>query len=153
MNDYFPDIDVDALSLMIELQREDPTYVTRGGFPEDVEALFLALNTPVVLDQVAEVDLEGMNKWEKLEHESNELFTLLTEAGKSLDNRDSSEKMAYFRTATTLLERLVGIQERSLNLRRLAQFQQTVVSIMDDVLDGDQRVAVRERLQAELRSE
>lgn len=153
MSDYFPDIDTDALVLMVELQRQDPEYILRGGFPEEIEALFLALNGQARPEKVKEQPLEELSKWEKLEQESEDLFRSLTEAGKTLDSRDNAEKMAYFRTATTLLERIVGLQERATNLKQLAQFQQTVLSIMDDVLDGDQRMAVRSRLEEAMRAD
>lgn len=156
MSDYYPNFPEETLtqlSLMVQLQKEDDTYILGGGYGIEVEELFLALNGPKSVSEPVLVDTEGMSKWDRLEHESNELFRALTEAGKNLDERDNAERMAYFRTATSLLDRIVGIQERALNLRKLAQFQQLVLSVMDDVLDGDQRVQVRARLEEAARGE
>lgn len=154
MSRYYPEIDEEALLLMIELQKEDPNYIFGGHFPAPIEELFKGLHAVQGVLMVAdEPDLDGMTKWEKLEHESNELFSALTEAGKGIKDRDNAERMSYFRTATQLLERIVGIQERALNVKKLAEFQQIVLSIMDDVLDGDQRTAVRKRLEDAARGE
>lgn len=154
MSDFYPSIDEETLILMIDLQKQDPTYVSRGGYPKPIEELFLALTAPKpAAAAVSAADMDNLTKWERLEQESNDLFSALTQTGLDLGNRDNAEKMAYFRTATSLLDRIVGLQERAMNLKRLAQFQQTILTIMDDVLDGDQRQGVRERLKAAMRSE
>lgn len=143
MSDFYPEISLEvqeSIVLLAELQGQDPEYLLRSPYSDDFLEIFTVKN------QVLTVDTTDMTKWEKLEHESNELFDALTAAGKDLKDKDNAERMAYFRTSTQLLERIVGIQERALNLKKLAEFQQLVLSIMDDVLDGDQRAQVRDRL-------
>lgn len=94
---------------------------------------------------------EGEAKWDWLERESASLLRELTEAKNGLDVRDNAEKMAYFRVATALLEKIVAIQERVLNLKHIGRFHQTVLGVMEDVLEPDQRTTVMERLRESLR--
>lgn len=138
---YYPQIDTDALELMIHLQKSDPEYIFGGGFSVQIEELFTALTRKPEMIAVP----EG-NAWDHLVQQIGDLHTELKTAGENLDAKDNAEKMAYFRVATSLLEKLVGLHERGLNLRRIGQFQQLVVQIMEDELDGDQRAKVRQRL-------
>jgi hypothetical protein len=158
MDYYYPDIDIQALLLMIELQKQDPDYIRGSDYGPEIEGLFLGLTEGSGVGAGAglaglPMSTEGMSKWDRLEYESNELFEALTQAGKGLAARDNAEKMAYFRVAASLLEKIVAIQERALNLKKLATFQQIVLSVMDDVLTGDQRLQVRARLEEAARGE
>lgn len=146
MTDFYPEIDPAQLELLIDLHKQDPGYILGAPYPQGVIEFFLG-QTQVDADPSLAGTSGEMSKWELLEKQSDELFQALTEAGRNLKDKDDAARMAYFRTATSLLERIVGIQERAVNLKRVSQFQQAVLSIMDEVLDGDQRAAVRERLE------
>jgi hypothetical protein len=61
--------------------------------------------------------------------------------------------MTYFRTATSLLEKIVGINERAVGLKHIHDFQQGVLAIFDDELKADQRTRVMERLRSLIDSE
>jgi hypothetical protein len=105
------------------------------------------------IEQVAEEDLEDDSKWGRLEKESNKLFTMLTEFSNKLDSRDNTETMAYFRTATSLLDKIVGIQERTANLKQISRFHDTVLIVLEDVLDASQRTQVMEQLKKSINPE
>lgn len=84
---------------------------------------------------------------------AEDLYTVFTELknyGKSISSSDQTERMAYFRTATSLLERLVNARERALGVKQIKDFQDTVLTIMEDTLSTDQRTEVMERLRSAL---
>jgi hypothetical protein len=70
--------------------------------------------------------------------------------GKTNAKSDQTERMAYFRTATSLLERLVTARERALGIKQIRDFQDTVLNIMEEVCTPDQRTDVMDRLRRAL---
>lgn len=148
MDRYYPDLGDEALFALDIIARNiktDPEYLLDAPYPDAVLEIFGQM--PAGSEATETLDLENEDKWDRLQRESDNLFRGLTDAGKQLDVRDNAEKMAYFRTATSLLDKIVGIQERILNLRAVSRFHSTVMAIMEDVLDPGQRTDVMERLQ------
>lgn len=80
--------------------------------------------------------------------ETESLFKELQDEKQTLTVKDNSEKMAYFRTATSLLEKLISLKERAMNVQQIGQFYTVVLSVMEAVLDKDQIHGVREKLKA-----
>jgi hypothetical protein len=78
------------------------------------------------------------------------VFRELKDYGKGIAASDQTERMAYFRTATSLLERLVNARERALGVKQIKDFQDTVLTIMEEVLSPDQRTDVMDRLRSVL---
>jgi hypothetical protein len=152
---YFPPLEdstIWALGVIQTHLQEDPADLDHPERPyTDEEAAFLTqLLGP---ELVSDPNFEGEGKWARLERESSDLFKSLTDTGKELAAGDNAEKMAYFRTATSLLEKIVGIQERTANLRAISRFHDTVLAVMEDILTPDQRTAVMERLKASIQPE
>lgn len=148
MSDYYPPLpegSVFALDVILQNLAQDPEYLSVSPYSEEERR---------VLDQLgahmSEIeDLENasdVDKWVKLERETQSLFSSLRTAGDELRSGDSAQQMAYFRTATALLEKLVGIQERTANLKQIHQFHNTVLSVMEDTLEPGQRTEVMARL-------
>jgi hypothetical protein len=82
----------------------------------------------------------------ELEKEVRDLLTNLKamEAGPSLD---TNEKIQITKTKTTLIEKLLEMRERVMNVRRLSEFQTVVISVLDDLVDEDGRDAFLERIE------
>lgn len=74
------------------------------------------------------------------------VFRDLKDYGKGISATDQTERMAYFRTATSLLERLVNARERALGVKQIKDFQDTVLNIMEEICSPDQRTEVMDRL-------
>jgi hypothetical protein len=74
------------------------------------------------------------------------LFKELQDEKQNLKVKDNTEKMAYFRTATSLLEKLIGLQERANNVHQIGQFYGTVLAVMESELNVDQIHRVRAKL-------
>jgi hypothetical protein len=134
-----------ALNQILSYLEDDPNYLDHAPYDIDtIEALERCIS--IQIDETPIEDFSGDAKWAKLERESNRLFKALTEAGATLNNADQAQKMAYFRTATSLLDKIVGIQERVNNLKQIQEFHSTVLTVMEDILDAGQRTEVLDRL-------
>jgi len=145
----FPDLN-DELGLALQLLEQDP------GLLNDPECPYSA-DTRVVLAGLqggkAEVAETPRDKWEKLERETGRLYDELKDSKDNLSIEDHAERMSYFRTATSLLDKLVGLQERAVGLKAIGTFHQTVLDIMEDILDPGQRTDVMQRLEKVVKGE
>lgn len=147
---YYPELPEGglwALEIVLRNAAADPDYLNGVDCPysgEEIEVLTRLVGVLGVEDE--EID-PSETKWDRLERESDTLFRGLTNAGKQLEGKDNAEKMAYFRTATSLLDKIVGIQERIANIRAVAVFHATVMGIIEDEMDAGQRTRVMEKLE------
>lgn len=139
----YPDLN-DELDLALQLMAQDAGYLDDPECPYS-EPTKVALRSRVSAGSTAP---EPKNKWEMLEQEAKRLYDELRETSEGLSIEDHAERMSYFRTATSLLDKLVGLQERAVGLKQISVFQQTVLDIMEDVLDAGQRTEVMQRLKA-----
>lgn len=140
----FPDLNTE-LPLALELFEADRNVLDDDDCPYSMETRLLLLKLLVKGDVVAEVT--PRDKWEKLEQETQALYDDLKESKDNLTTEDHAERMSYFRTATSLLDKLVGLQERAVGLKAIGTFHQVVLDIMEDVLDPGQRTEVMQRLE------
>ena len=145
----FPDLNTE-LNLALHLLEQDPGFLLDEDCPYSED-------TRVALKNLAAAEpaavLEPKDKWELLERETQQLYDDLKDSKEKLGDIDHAERMSYFRTATSLLDKLVGLQERAVGLRAIGQFHQTVLDIMEDVLDAGQRTEVMQRLEKVIKGE
>jgi hypothetical protein len=158
---HFPEIGEHAewaFRLVFKLALEDGAYLTDPGCPYSPEftgIISLAargkteqdhprsppppmiLITEELIDSNLDVDLYSV-------------FSELKNYGKTIGDSDQTERMAYFRVATSLLERLVSARERALGVKQIRSFQDTVLAIMEEVLSPAQRTDVMDRLRSAL---
>lgn len=90
------------------------------------------------------------SKWDALETEAGELYNDLRAFRNNLSTEDVAEQMSYFRTATSLLEKIIGINERALGLKRISEFQEAVLDVIENTLSPSQRTEVMDRLRAQI---
>ena len=154
MTDYPPDLPEGAafcLDLILQRMAEEPDFLNHAPYSQEDKDVLVKLESRI--EQIEEEDLDEDSKWGRLEKESNSLFKALTEMGANLSAKENTEQMAYFRTATSLLDKIVGIQERTANLKQISLFHDTVLIIMEDVLDAGQRTQVMEQLKKAINPE
>lgn len=141
----YPDLN-EELDLAIQLMQQDAGWLEDSPYSTGTRGVLASLiETP-------EEETEGGDKWERLEREARKLYRELNESKEKLGDVDHSERMSYFRTATSLLDKLVGLQERAVGLKQISVFQQTVLDILEDVMTADQRTEVMNRLERSLGS-
>ena len=138
----YPDLN-QQLDVALHLMGEEIDYLNQSDCPYSVGTKSSMFKLASV---VAEVEFQPTDKWAKLERETQDLYDDLKDSKDNLSIEDHAERMSYFRTATSLLDKLVGLQERAVGLKAIGNFHQTVLDVMEDVLDAGQRTEVMARL-------
>lgn len=158
---HFPDITEHAdwaVKLIFKLALEEESYLTDADCPYTPEfkaIIAKAVQVNSAKDEDAEDDHPKAPITEEmidsnLDQDLYTVFEDLKSYGKTITKSDQTERMAYFRTATSLLERLVGARERALGIKQIRSFQDTVLTIMEEVMSPDQRTTVMDRLRSTL---
>lgn len=141
---FYPPITEEAawsLQIILEHLETDPTYLDDPDCPYRHD--FREILTRITPKQrVLDVNPDEIN----LESEAHNLFLELRESKDHLNTEDNAERMSYFRTATSLLDKLIGLRERANNVKRVSAFYSTVLQVMEEVLEPGQITQVRERL-------
>lgn len=124
-----------ALKVIMANLEEDPDYLKSLDcpYPQDVID---------ILDRNTRETGEDIDLVIELEQVYRELRDRKNKLGKD----DHAEAMAYFRTATQLMEKLLGLQEKAVGLRQMQQFQRVVLGAMEDLMDADAREELTKRL-------
>ena len=138
---YFPPLTEDALwglTVLLEQLEADPGLLDDENcpYPSDFREK-LRKNRRISATEIEEIDLET---------EAHELFLELRESKDHLTIDDNAERMSYFRVATSLLEKLIGLRERANHIKKVSAFYATVLSVMEEVLEPSQVTQVRDRL-------
>lgn len=135
-----------AVSIIARNLAEDPNYLLDAPYPDDeIDLLLTALAIEEAETSSAD-PLDDVSPDVNIEEESGKLYNQLTQFSRELKTKDNNEIMSYFRTATQLLEKIVSIRERGANLKQVSLFHETVLSIMEDVLEPSQRTEAMQRL-------
>ena len=66
------------------------------------------------------------------------------------NSESASDKTAYFRLSTSLLEKLVSMQERVYNMSQVKYFKEKVLQILEEEITTDDRANIIERLKKEV---
>lgn len=148
---YYPPIPEDVvkqIEVVRQLSLEHPNYWANSPYPARLQNILRewfvrTKQVGAMTEDVIKKTTDGA-KWEMLYKETEDLYSQLKEA--KFDAEDNAERMSYFRTATSLLSKLIEYQERALNLKMVSDFQNEVLLIMDEVLSPTQRTEVMERL-------
>lgn len=157
MDRYYPDLESLGLDfflpmrVLIQQMINDPLYLERPECPygdDTREALRqLELMWKVAgrareakgRERVRE-ERTGVEKYEELTREAQDLYADLVELRSTIETEgDVKEKLAFFRTATALLDKLVALGERSANLKNISEYQARVLTVFEQVMDGEQR--------------
>lgn len=156
MRDY-PTIPVRALAPLRIVQSElaqNPSYLDDPECPYDeplkefLRALAATQDAPV--SRAPDFLGQHGDKWSILQQEANELYTSLKEFSLKITDSDVAERMSYYRTATSLLEKIVSINERAVGLKHIHEFQMTVLSVFERELETGQRTKVVDALRAKI---
>jgi hypothetical protein len=143
MSRFYPPLTDDALwafHVIMENIASDPGYLGEEC-PYPVDFIELLEKKPRRISDLGE-KLEEID----LEQEAHALFLELRESKDHLTIDDNAERMSYFRVATSLLDKLIGMRERANNVKRVSQFYTSVLGVMEEILEPDQITKVRNRL-------
>jgi hypothetical protein len=143
-----PDLAAFNIDIVLKNMAEDPEFLAESPYTaEECEIIVRIAGLAPVSDDITLTFDPDDDIWSNLESQTKQLYTDLMAERTHLSSKDNTEKMSFFRTATSLLEKLISIQERSVNIRKIHQFHNTVLTVMDDICDAGQRTEVMERLE------
>lgn len=136
---YFPNISEDQILLINRVFRsleDNPEYLNDPNckYSTPVRDFF----TKRVAATAATPDLFEGDEIVAVEKQIQQLLNDLEVYGRSLSADDTSEKLQYFKTKNSLLEKLLNNMERATNLKQINDFRSIVISFMDEVLTKDQ---------------
>ena len=158
-NSFYPEVDhtwLLPLQVIFDNMANDPLWLERNECPYDPDVVN-ALRTVWMKFKIKPIVVVGAggerksladadNTWAQLTIEMTKLFDELRNFSQDIDEADVKEKMAYYRTATALLERIAGLGERANNVKSVSDFHSKVLSVFDAVLDPAQRTRAMEML-------
>lgn len=137
MPGYYPPIDAVTLKNLLVVKRlagESPTYLQDSSYPQDI---FLLFKPAVHAHQTKEENIDVV-------HELQTTYTQLKNF--KPDSSDPSAAMSYFRTAASLLEKLLENIERGKNAKQVSDFYRKVMELLDALATPSQRTTFQEAL-------
>jgi hypothetical protein len=112
--------------------------ITRGADPENDEKR--GRGRPSKAQQLSGDDAD------ELENTAKELLTQLKKLGDGEKTLDTGARIQIIKTKATLIEQLLKMRERMMNVKRMATFQAVVIGILDDLVGEDGREAFLKRI-------
>ena len=159
----FPTLRIGVLQSMTELQAQfhhDPHLFEAKDCPYDSETIsalkqiFKVREVEKVVEKevirtVEPVKDENLTKeqQETVETTAFGLLDQLKELGEGEKGLDTSTKIQIIKAKTTLIDQLVKIRERVMNVKRVSVFQTVVISILDDLMEEDRRQEFLKRIE------
>lgn len=89
-------------------------------------------------EQSSFTSLSEVEKAAWLEQEAADLYLELAKLDQKFEHLEVNEQIQAIKTQHSLLEKLTSIQERSQNLKLIAQFQEQVMCFVEENLTADQ---------------
>jgi hypothetical protein len=168
----YPTLRLGVLQGIVDLKAAcdaKPGFLRASDCPYDndtvsiLEKLFKPVEIEVIKEVIVEKPERGKvgrptNKKElseddaaELENEAKEMLTELRQMAKkddgALKDLDTQTKLTILKTRASLMEKLVSIRERFTSSRKVLEFQNTVVGILDDLIPEDMRDEFLKRLE------
>lgn len=142
-DNYYPPNIANDLKIIVENQSQDPDYLTNSPYDqEDVEFITGLLNPRRLTNE---------DRWVRMATDVELLLDDLSAFRNSIrSSSDTDEKLKYYRMRTQLLDKLTSIQERMNGLREIMIFKRSVMKILEEVLEPDQRTRVSELLDIQI---
>jgi hypothetical protein len=168
----FPTLRFGVLQGIAELKAAcdaEEGYLRRKDCPYDNDtiALLEKLFEPKEIERIVEVQVEKPERGKvgrpsikkeltdddaaELETEAREMLAELRNMAKTEDGElkqmDTATKLTILKTRASLMEKLVSIRERFASSRKVMEFQQTVIGILDDLVAEERRDEFLKRLE------
>lgn len=140
---FYPEIDaktVKNLLILRQLVSDHPAYFLDSPYPVSMETDIQALlkytqrATVMATEEDAEIDMEV------------ELKTLFRDLKKVKPADNDPDQMAYYRTSTALMERLLSLQSTAKNIKTMGEHHATVLNFIEEVCSPTQLEEFLKRL-------
>ncbi|ASV43957.1 hypothetical protein [Pseudoalteromonas phage KB12-38] len=107
--------------------------------PEKVQQLLNAQTPNEDANAKAEQDEALLDEEINIDKESKRLYNKIKGKMDNLERMETSEQLQLFRTATTLLEKLLNVNERASNIEKFENFKRFIIEAMDRYLTPAQK--------------
>ena len=157
MTKFYPQFDpglLIPLHVAFDQMANDPLWLDRADchYDEDTKNrlrdIWTLFRVTPKFDTVEALPIDDENKWDNLGETMHKLFKELSEYSSNILIDDVKERMAYYRTATALLEKITGLAERIANVKAVHEFTSRVLATFDEVLTPEQRTSAIIKLKA-----
>jgi hypothetical protein len=145
---FYPTIreeQVMLFNVVVQNLEKDPGYLDHPScpYPDTVKNFFRksTASAPVI-----DLFADGEDREMVLDKQVEKLINDLEAFANTLGNADHSEKLQYYKTKTTLIEKLISMRERVFNLKELNEFRSVVIQFMDEICTKDQITDLMKRL-------
>jgi hypothetical protein len=147
----------------------EPGFLRKQDCPYDndtvklLEQLFQPKTVEVTVEKFIEKPVKGKvgrpskkrelgeDEASELEQEAKEMLKELRGLDKTLEGEkkqlDTATKLSILKTRATLMEKLVTIRERFTSSRKVVEFMDTVMGILDDLVPEEKRGEMMTRLE------
>ena len=143
---YYPKLDEKMLKLVATIYENDPNYFLDPKCPysKETKDIYQKKAKHNDFDGYADKDLKSADN---LLEEINLLGSQLKQYWSDIQSGDSTpaDKNTYFRLASALLEKMINMKERLLNIKEFESFIVLVLDVIDRELDLEARTRVLER--------
>ncbi len=171
---FYPTISSGAIQAILTLRKsmdENPDFLDHEDCPYDdlmkqdirqlcaVKVVEKEVQVPQIIEKqvVIEKAASGGGKrgpkvrdiGKDVEHELNELIEDLRSLKIDTSDKDlkTSDRVAMLKTRVALAEKMTTLRQASSGIRRVGEFMSTVLSILDDMLNDDQRQEFMRRIE------
>lgn len=138
-----------ALTPVLKRSKQDPSYLSDPECPysELVKDFFRQFQSAEKIDL-----FEGKEELLVIDEQIHAIINDLEGVAAHLGNADHSEKLNYFKTKTSLLEKLVSLRMQTNNLKEINEFRSVILAFLDEVCTKDQITDLMKRLDGVLGS-
>lgn len=144
---FYPPLDEKAFKTISMIYEADPGYFNDRNCPysQDLIDLFRGKSKFHDFDSHAAKELPSADD---LVVQINKLASQLENYWQEIKGGEATpaDKNTYFRIASGLLEKMVDMKERVLNIKQYQSFTEAVLDVLDRELDVDRRNLVMDRL-------
>lgn len=150
---HYPPLNEKSISQIKELYSQDEKYFDYPGCPysETVKNLFKMDNPSYDYDDFDENEINDLTDTDNMIKEIGTLYKHLKEFGKEMRTSDTaSERNTYYKLSASLLEKLITMKERVMDVKKAEEFTAFVIQIMEEELDVDVRSRILTKLKGAL---
>lgn len=154
MSKHYPAINEKNIKLIKTLYSNDPKYFDDPSCPYSTEIIDLFKVSDIKNDfdpKMMDTDVDEITDFDEdsMLEQIQALWQQLQQFGRNVEAMETAaEKNTYFRLSVNLLDRVISMRERIMNVKLVSQFTFEVLQIMEEELDPDTRTRVMGRLKS-----
>ena len=146
---FSPDVEMN-IDVVLQKLGQDPGYLDSDECPYGGK-LRGYLKRMVVQDVDVDGDVDGDVEWDwadpfALGKQIDKALRDREKMGQNLGTLEPNEKIAYFKAKSGLIEKLVGLKERVVNIKEVNDFRSIVIETLEQVCSADQITEFRNKL-------